>query len=110
MKINPTKLSWQAPVTNVDGTPIDYVLQYEVGLMDAQGVLQPLIVIPAQLQSGNEYEAPIADLQLASGSTYNIALRTFAKEDPARKSTWSNKVEFAISDRIPNAPLELAVY
>ena len=109
MKINPTKLSWVAPVTNEDGTPIDYALEYEAGLESDTGSLVPLMVIPAQLQTGNEYEAPIADLGLGSGATYRIALRTFAKDDPNRKSVWSNKVEFAISDRIPNPPLELRV-
>lgn len=108
MKINPSIMSWTAPTTNIDGTPIQYDLEYEVGLMDAKQVIQPLMVIPAQLQTGNDYEAPIDALDLVNG-TYQIALRTFAKDDPKRVSAWSNPVEFAISEQIPNAPLALAV-
>jgi hypothetical protein len=109
MKVNPTQMTWQAPTQNVDGTPIDYVLNYEVGLEDANGQLQPSMVIPGQLQDGGDYTAPIADLGLAAGSTYRIALRTFAKDEPARKSVYSEMVDFAISDRIPNPPLAFAV-
>ena len=108
MKVNPKNLLWQAPTTNVDGTPIDYALEYEVGLVSDAGVLEPLMTVPAQLQTGNSYEAPIGGLALDWG-TYEIALRTFAKDDPARKSDWSQTVEFALSERIPNPPLELRV-
>ena len=109
MKVNPKQLSWKAPTTNVDNTPIDYELNYEVGLEDANGQLQPLMVIPGQLQDGSTYTAPIADLGLTAGKVYTIALRSFAKDDPARKSQYSASVEFAISDRIPNPPLVFAV-
>ena len=109
MNINPTEMTWQAPTTNTDGTPIDYVLNYEVGLEDGNGQLQPLMVIPGQLQEGGEYKAPMGNLGLPVGSTYRIALRTFAKDQPARKSVYSDLVEFAISDRIPNPPLGFAV-
>lgn len=107
MKVNPTMLSWKAPTTNVDGTPITYALEYEVGIV-ADGTITPLMVVPAQLQTGTDYEAPIGGLGLDYG-TYEIVLRTFAKEDPERVSDWSNSVEFAISEQIPNPPLELRV-
>lgn len=110
MKVNPTKLKWLAPSENVDGTPIDYALEYEVGLEDSDGSLSALMVVASQLQSDDVYEAPIADLGLEAGRTYRIALRTFAKDEPQRKSAWSGRVEFAISDRIPGPPLSLAVY
>ena len=111
MKVNPTKMKWQAPTKNNDGSLIDYALNYEVGLEDENGKLQPLMVIPGQLQiqDGGDYTAPIADLGLAAGRTYRIALRTFAKDEPARKSVYSEMVEFAISDRVPNPPLGFAV-
>ena len=108
MKVNPTKLSWKAPTTNVDGTPITYALEYEVGVVQTDGSISPLMVVPSQLQTDVGYEAPIADLQLDYG-TYEIALRTFAKDNPQRVSDWSNPVEFAISQEIPSAPLELRV-
>ena len=112
MKINPTTLSWMAPTTNVDGTAIDYELQYELGLYDNEAdLIEPLMTIPAQLRNDETgaYEAPIADVRLDTG-TYEMALRSFAKEDPERVSTWSNTVEFAISDRIPSAPLEFRAF
>jgi hypothetical protein len=106
MKVNPKQLIWQAPTTNVDGTPIDYALNYEVGL-SVDGKMEPLMVVPGQLQGGGEYTAPIADLGLAPGRVYAIALRSFAKEQPARKSAYSGTVKFAISERIPSAPFML---
>lgn len=109
MKINPQTMSWVAPKTNMDGTPIQYELQYEVGLVNAEGGIDPLMVIPGQLQTDGKYTAPISALGLDYG-TYDIAIRTFAKEDPKRVSTWSDLVPFAISKEIPKAPLELAVY
>lgn len=108
MKVNPTILSWKGPTTNVDGTPITYALEYEVGLVGSDGAITPLMVVPAQLQTNTDYEAPIGGLGLDYG-VYEIVLRTFAKEAPERVSDWSNPVEFAISEQIPNAPLELRV-
>jgi|AntRauTorcE11898_2_1112593.scaffolds.fasta_scaffold77097_1 hypothetical protein len=110
MKINPTKLNWKAPTTNVDGTPIDYALEYEVGMVGAEGVISPLMVVPSQLQTDAGYEAPITELGLDVGRTYEIALRSFAKEQPSRKSVWSDTVEFAMSNRIPSPPLSVTVY
>jgi hypothetical protein len=112
MKINPTTLSWMAPTTNVDGTPIDYELQYEIGLYDEEAdSIVPLMTVPSSLRTdeAGAYEAPIADVGLDTGS-YEMALRSFAKEDPERVSLWSNTVEFAISDRIPNPPLEFRAF
>ena len=100
MKTNP-------PTTNVDGTDITYAMEYEVGLQES-GVFTPLMTIPGQLQDGGRYTAPIADLALDYGE-HSIALRTFAKEDPARKSAWSESVEFVLSAEIPSAPLDLRV-
>jgi len=108
MKVNPTKLSWKAPTTNVDGTPITYALEYEVGVVQTDGSISPLMVVPSQLQTDAGYEAPIGDLGLDYG-IYEVVLRTFAKDAPERVSDWSNPVGFAISEQIPNAPLELRV-
>ena len=109
MIVNPEILSWTAPDTNRDGTPITYALQYEVGLDDAGGEgYEALMTIPGQLQDDDRYEAPVADLGLEPGE-HVIALRTFAKEDPARKSEWSAPVMFVISEEIPSAPLDLRV-
>lgn len=109
MKINPKTMSWTAPTTNVDGTPITYELEYEVGLLTAdQGDYEPIVTIPGTLRTDERYEAPIADLELLAGE-HVMALRSFAKDDPEWMSEWSEPVTFAISDEIPNAPLDLRV-
>ncbi|SOB76157.1 hypothetical protein SAMN04488490_1834 [Marinobacter sp. LV10R510-11A] len=108
MIVNPKTLSWAASTTNVDGTPITYELEYEVGLQAGSGPFERIMTIPGSLRSDERYEAPIADIQLPPGK-YVMALRSFAKEDPERVSEWSEPVTFAISDEIPNAPLELRV-
>ena len=108
MKINPKQLSWSAPTTNVDGTPIDYDLEYEVGIVNGDAI-STLMVVPAQLREGVDYVAPIEGLSLASGRVYSLALRAFAKEDSKRVSQWAISGEFAISDRVPSPPLAFAV-
>lgn len=107
MKINPETLSWTAPTTNVDGTEITYVLEYEVGLSE-NDMFVPIVTIPGQLADNDRYTAPIADLPLEYGE-HTIALRSFAKEDPDRKSVWSAPVSFVLSEEIPNAPLDFRV-
>lgn len=107
MKINPKKLSWAAPTTNQDGTPIDYELDYELGI-EIDGVITPALIIPAQLNETGTYEAPIANMGFDFGE-HVVALRSFAKLDPNRRSTWSNTVPFTLSRRIPNAPTNVAV-
>lgn len=109
MKTNPTTLSWKAPTTNVDGTPIDYELEYEVGITseNAEGDYAPLMSIPGQLREGEDYEAPISDLLLDYGE-HTIALRSFEKAVPDRVSEWSEPVTFLLQT-VPSAPLELRV-
>lgn len=109
MKLNPTTMSWEAPITNVDGTPIDYMLEYEVGLAgeNAPGDYDPIATIPGQLRNGETYEAPISDLELTEGE-HTIALRTFAKDTPERISEWSDPVSFMIMPA-PKPPLALRV-
>lgn len=108
MKLNPTTMSWNAPTTNIDGTPIDYELEYEVGLHTGeQGGYEPLLTIPGQLREGETYEAPISDLMLEHGEN-TIAIRSFAKQDPDRISEWSEPVTFRLQP-VPSAPLELRV-
>ena len=109
MKINPETLSWEAPAKNVDGTPIQYELNYEVGI-SKNGEYKPLVVIAAQLtENDGEYEAPITQLNLEKGE-HTIALRSFAKDNPDRKSQWSGPVSFVLSDEIPQSPLGVRVF
>lgn len=110
MTLNPNKLSWTAPTENEDGSPIDYELEYEVGLLKDNGTdhdFDPVATIPGQLREGDRYEAPIADMGLGAGD-HLLALRSFAKGDPDRKSEWSESVAFRIA-KVPAAPLDLRV-
>lgn len=107
MIINPQTMIWTAPTTNTDGSDITYLLEYEVGL-DQDGVFAPIVTIPGQLTENGEYTAPISDLPLEYGE-HMIAMRSFAKEDPARKSEWSDPVTFVLSEEIPRAPLDFRV-
>ena len=108
MKINPERFRWKAPENNQDGTPIDYELDYELGLMNEDGEIVPFVVIPEKLQDNEYYTAEIEQFDLDAGQ-FEFAIRSFAANDRDRKSQWSETVEFAISDRIPSLPLEFSV-
>jgi len=56
--INPKTLSWTAPETNEDGSPITGTLEYEVGVQAGE-TFEPTVVIPGQLQTDGRYQAPI---------------------------------------------------
>ena len=110
-KVNPKKLSWNAPETNEDGTPITYELEYELGVYDeAEQDFIPKLTVAGQLRDDTEgeYEAQIELMEFDTGE-HKIALRAFAKDDPNRKSVWSESATFAISDEIPSAPKGLSV-
>lgn len=107
MKINPKTLSWQAPTTNTDGTPIQYALEYELGV-ETNGAFVPQLTVPAQLNSDGRYEAAIEGMAFEYGQ-HTVAMRTFAKDEPARKSVWSASVNFTLSRQIPNPPMDLAL-
>ena len=99
-------ISWIAPESNVDGTPIDYDIQYEVGVK-VNGAFEPKTTLSAQAKDGR-YEASLDGLGLGYGE-HTIALRTFAKDDPARKSEWSDPVNFTISNQTPNPPMDVRI-
>ena len=108
MRVNPNKISWHAPTENTDGTPIEYALEYELGVKK-DGEITAHTVVPAQLRdedTPDEYEAPIEDMGFEVGE-HVIALRAFAKDDPERMSDWSETLKFAISDEVPRAPFGL---
>jgi hypothetical protein len=107
-KVNPSKIVWDKPQNNVDGTPIDYPLEYEVGLMDENGEIQPKMTVVGSLQKDNTYEAPIKDMGLEAGE-HEMALRSFEKDNHLRKSVWSDTVNFTITKVLPEAPKNLAV-
>jgi len=104
--INPKTLSWTAPETNEDGSPITGTLEYEVGVQAGE-TFEPTVVIPGQLQPDGAYQAHISQLSLGKGD-HVLALRTFTKEQPSVKSSWSESVAFTIAG-VPKPPLELRV-
>ena len=110
MKLNPEKLIWTKPTKTVagDAIPEDRVLEYEVGTVDAGEDPQALMVVPGQLRSGEEYEAPIGDLGLEDGE-HTLVLRSFYKEDPELKSQWSEAVTFRVDGSVPKPPLDVFV-
>lgn len=109
MIVNPKTLSWTAPTENVDGSPIDYDLNYEVGLVDIDtGDIVPIMTLPGSLNPDGRYEAPIDELMLNPGD-YTLALRAYEKGNESRESAWSDsRVNFALMT-VPTAPLDLKV-
>lgn len=110
MKINPTKLTWQAPTTNQDGSPIDYELDYEIGFI-SDGVADPVpyFVVPSSLQPvEGTYELMLDELGLGQG-TYMLVMRANHRENLKRVSQWSSPVAFEFTTEIPSAPLNVAV-
>lgn len=108
MLTNPSTLSWQAPLTNVDGSKITEELDYELGIADENNDIAAVVTIPQQLQvEDGKYEAPIADMDLGPGE-HTVALRAFVKSSPELKSEWSETVSFKLAG-VPEAPFDLQV-
>lgn len=112
MLTNPKTLSWIAPQKNSDGSPIDYELAYEVGLVVSTTEVTPLATFPGRFAEttadGDRYTASIADLNLDSGQEYTLVMRTLSTDTPQRMSVWSDEsVSFFLSDRIPAPPFSL---
>lgn len=108
MIVNPSTISWQAPDTDEAGEPIDYELDYELGVVDSDtGVVTPLMTLPYALTNDGRFEAPLADTSLGSGE-HVVALRSVRRDLPELKSVWSDPVRFLNAER-PNPPLVLKV-
>ena len=56
--INPKTLSWTAPETNEDGSPITGTLEYEVGVQAGE-TFEPTVVIPGP--ASDRWPIPSAD-------------------------------------------------
>lgn len=106
--INPKNLIWQAPTTNIDGTPIQYELSYELGVVQSDGSITPHVTVVGSLRESEDYIAPLSDMNFSQGE-HVVALRSMAADEPSRVSEWSEQVGFIISDEIPKPPLALAV-
>ena len=106
MKFNPKTLSWSAPTENEDGTPIDYALNYELGVADGD-VTEAVLTLPEELNAEGIYVAQIADMNFEPG-THTVRVRALSEEHEGRISKWSTSVTFAVGAN-PAAPFAVAV-
>lgn len=102
---NPTKIIWRAPTLNTDGTPIDYALDYELGVVEGSAVT-PVAVFPGSLNPDGTYEQPLS--AFGPGS-HTIVLRALNRNQPDLRSVWTNPVTFVVSTETPQPPLDFAV-
>lgn len=107
---NKTQISWQAPVENTDGTPIDYPLDYELAIRsEGAADYNPVSVFPGTLNPDGSYNAQLADFAVFDSlGTFNVAMRAINRDKPSAVSDWSNEITFVLSAEIPMAPFGLA--
>jgi len=103
MALNPEKLSWTAPDTNTDGTPIDYALSYN---MYVDGTINSSF--PGSLNPDGRYEIPFADTAIGNEGTFNITLTAFNQTFPEAESDPSAPLEVTFAP-VPLAPTDLAI-
>lgn len=103
VKINPTRIRWVAPTENIDGTPIDYQLAYNLYVNDALTAS-----FPGTLNPTGEYQFLFEELAtpLPKEQTHEIALTAFSTDNPARESEKTPAIE-VIFYGIPKAPFDL---
>ena len=92
-----TKLSWTAPTENVDGSPIDYALSYELQEDDV-----PIISFPGSLNPDGTYSVLLADVPTFTRGDHNLTLEAIS--DTGVHSADSNVVVLT-ADVQPGAPL-----
>lgn len=105
--VNPTRLKWKAPTEDEAGNPIDYELDYEVGIED-NGVFVPVMVVVGSLRPDDWYEAPLSQLALDDG-VYTLAMRALRRDAEGVMSDWSVPVVFEVEFDRPKPPFGLAV-
>ncbi len=100
--MNPTKLTWVDPTTNVDGTPLaaGEITGYLLGLRDvnANGSVAGIYPITANVPAGST-TAPLSVFGTIKPGSYAAAAQA---EGPA-DSAWSIEALFTIAE-IPSAP------
>jgi len=103
--MNPTKLLWSVPRTNVDGSPFT-AAQYagfEAEIVGPGGTTQ--VAVPAAWNDAGAYEMPLADLGVGFGAS-TARLRTLAVG--GLMSDWSSAVNITIAAP-PPTPQNLRV-
>jgi len=105
--LTPQTLVWTAPTENTDGSPIDYVLNYTLGITpDGTGEPEEVASFPGTLSENGKYTAPLSDMgSWEAGQKVSLYLRAFAADNPPRKSPWSDPVavEFNFGPKAPTA-------
>lgn len=102
-KLNSTLLVWQAPTLNVDGSPIDYELAYE---LEVEGTV--VATFPGRLNPQGRYEQDVAEVfDNVTNASYDVRLRALRVDMPAEKSDWSNLVTYRFDKRRPKPPFLL---
>lgn len=93
-------LSWDAPTTNTDGTPLTDLAGYKVYCGQAAGVYD------SPLDAGNVLSYRVSD-SLAVDGTYFCAATAY--DTSGNESTYSNEVTFPLDRLAPGAPINLRV-
>lgn len=106
-----TQLRWQAPTENVDGTPIDYPLDYELGIAAVPGAeLIVALTVVGTLQPDGSYLAPLEEMPaLETPGSYELGLRAINREAPLASSDWSNRIALEVTADTPRPPVLMDV-
>jgi hypothetical protein len=102
---NPRKIRWNAPTENIDNTPIDYALAYNLYV---DGALYASF--PGTLNANGEYEFEFGGLTTPFPRNTPIALTlsAFSTEHPEREGPQSEAVMVEVVG-IPKAPFNVVV-
>ena len=110
-RINPEKLSWQAPSEDVEGVAITQPLSYTLGVraMGSAEAFVESMSFPGSLNADGSYSMSFADMALDDGS-YELALLAFYQSNPELKSEWSpGTIEVILGAAVPKPPFGLSV-
>lgn len=92
---NPTTISWTAPTTNSDGTPLTDLAGYKVYC----GVKTGVYTTPKNV--GNVLSYALSNMGLAQGTNYCAVT---AYDTSGNESVKSNEVSFMLDNVAPSAP------
>lgn len=99
-----SKISWSAPTENVDGTPINYELSYNLYINGINS-----LVLPGTLNQDGKFEAELGVIAaLDAIGTYVLTLTAFNVDTPAIESAESNSVT-VITVAVPLEPADLSL-
>ena len=100
---NPTDFSWTAPTENVDGSPVNGPLNYNLYRSDSEAITKSdfFYVVVGTLQQDGTYRAPLD--QFPEGR--NVIVLTAVDAD-GDESAFSNSLGFSVTDGlVPRPPV-----